>query len=552
MKSKNHAHGAHPLRKSMRVVTLFILAACLQLPLSAQFSTIQLNQAERAWYENDLLRSEHNIHTAILPWRSSEVSPYSRKGELLADTIAKAPGFNNWFDRKAFQENLLSFQGEDYWLTINPAVYFEYGQESESPDYETTYRNSRGLRVEGQLGKRFTFYTSLVESQARFAAHVNRQAGASRVVPGYWLRKGFRDFASDFAYASGEIAYTPAKFFHLRLGRGKQFLGEGYRSMLMSDNSVNYPFFRMETTVGKLKYVNLWAVMNDIRPEVELADEVFARKYLSMHYLSVNIGQRWNLGVFEGIMWGDELNRYGFDVNFLNPVILYRPVEFSVGANGGNTLMGINTSYQFSRGIKAYGQVAIDEFTFSEIRDWSKGPWQNMLAWQLGVKWGDALGIRNLFLRAEYNAARPHTYSHRDVITNWGHYNQPLAHPLGANFREILVQTNYRKGRWQGQAAVHTALLGRDENKEANWGGNIYKSFDVRSADTGLFPGSGVESKLLYWRAEIAYLANPVYNLRLQLGIQSRTEDVPALGLPNSQHIYFGLCTNMYELYQDY
>ena len=87
--------------------------------------------------------------------------------------------------------------------------------------------------------------------------------------------------------------------------------------MLMSDNSVNYPFFRIETTVGKVKYVNLWAVMSDLRPEVALADDVYAKKYLSMHYLSINIGRRWNLGLFEGMMWGDELNRYGFDANFL-------------------------------------------------------------------------------------------------------------------------------------------------------------------------------------------------------------------------------------------
>ena len=123
--------------------------------------------------------------------------------------------------------------------------------------------------------------------------HVNELTSQNDVVPGYWITKGFKDNAYDFAYAAGEIAYTPNKMFHFRLGRGKQFLGEGYRSLLISDNSVNYPFFRIETTFGKLKYVNLWSVMNDIRDEVALADDVFAKKYFSMHYLSLNIGQRY-------------------------------------------------------------------------------------------------------------------------------------------------------------------------------------------------------------------------------------------------------------------
>ena len=132
------------------------------------------------------------------------------------------------------------------------------------------------------------------------------------------------------------------------------------------------------------------------------------------------------------------------------------------------------------------------------------------------------------------------------------HYNQPLAHPLGANFRELLLHAQYRYERFSGLVAIHTALLGRDENDEANWGGNIYKSFEFRSADEQLFVGSGVESELTYWRAEVSYLLNPNYNLRLTLGAQSRSESQADLGLPSAQNIYFGLQTNMYNLYQDF
>ncbi|MEL6656567.1 MAG: hypothetical protein AAFN81_30690 [Bacteroidota bacterium] len=531
------------------LVILFVMPFWVQ----AQFATLPVNQAESQWYENGLLHADSNrIHTAIRPFRRSDVRGFNRRQELLPDSIQLEKGVFPWLKRKLLYEQLFSFQGEDYTVNIQPVVGFLLGTESESADYDDIYQNTRGLRIEGQLGEKFSFYTTVVESQGRFPAHFNTLTQQLGVVPAYWRRKSFRTRGSDFAYAAGEIAYTPSKFFHFRLGRGKQFIGEGYRSMLISDNSINYPFFRIETTIGKLRYVNVWAIMNDIRPEVELADDVYARKYLSMHYLSLNIGQRLNVGLFEGIMWGDELNRFGFDANFLNPVILYRPVEFASGFAGGNTLIGINGSYQLAKGLKAYGQVAIDEFTFSEIRDWSNGPWQNMLAWQLGAKWGDAFGIRNLFLRAEYNAARPHTYSHRDIITNWGHYNQPLAHPLGGNFRELLFHAQYRRGRWLGSLAIHTALLGRDENRDANWGGDIYKSFLERSADEQLFIGSGVESELTYWRAELAYVLNPLYNLRLRLGAQYRTETATAVGLPTAQNIFFGVQTNMYTLYQDY
>jgi hypothetical protein len=537
----------------MRTIITLLALALAGVPLLAQFATTPIHTTERMWYESGLLRDTSNaVHTAVLPLRRAETTPYDRRTELLPDSIEVRKGLLPWIGRKLWREDLFRYTGDNYDVSINPIVGFVVGQESESATYDGIYQNSRGAHIEGVLGEKVSFYTTLVETQARFAAHTNQLTRQNRVVPGYWLTKSFRDSAYDFAYVAGEVAYTPNKLFHFRLGRGKQFFGEGHRSMLLSDNSVNYPFFRIETTFGKVKYVNLWSVMNDIRREIAIDEDVFAKKYLSMHYLSMNLGQRWNVGLFEALMWGDELRRYGFDANFLNPIIMYRPVEFAQGFSGGNMLLGMNASYRTNTGIRVYGQLMIDEFNINRIREWSEGPWQNMMAVQLGTKWGDAFGVENLFLRAEYNTARPHAYSHRDILTNWGHYAQPLAHPLGANFRELLLHLHYRRGRWQGQAAIHSALIGRDENKDANWGGNIFKSFDIRSADTDVFVGNGRASQLLYWRAELNYVINPVYNLRLQAGIQSRTEDEPTLGLPNSRTVYFGLKTNMYDLYQDY
>ncbi len=202
-------------------------------------------------------------------------------------------------------------------------------------------------------------------------------------------------------------------------------------------------------------------------------------------------------------------------------------------------------------GITAYGQLAIDEFTFSAIRVWGEGDWRNMLSGQLGAKYGDAFGIRNLFLQVEYNAARPYIYSHRDVITNWGHYNQPLAHPWGANFEEFLFRGHYRMQRWLWQFAFHTGRLGRD-TRDTNWGGDIYKPNVERTVDTGVFIGQGVKSRLVFWSVDLSYILNPQYNLRLQTGFRYRNEAVAEGGFPDSRYFYFGLSTDVYHSYQDF
>jgi hypothetical protein len=540
----------NPIKMILRIILATIFLAVTTISLTAQHQLLQLNSAERMWYENDLLKDTTCIHTAIRPWRRSEVEAYSRRQELSGDSIQQAGKFWNWVGRKLWQEDFLRFQGANYDLTINPVVVGTLGQDR-AAELDYTYRNTRGARIELALGDKVSAYSTLVETQARLPAHLTAFTNESEVVPGYWLAKDFRRDAFDYAYAAGEVAYTPNDIFHFRLGHGKQFLGEGYRSMLLSDNTVNYPFFRIETQFGRLKYVNTWAMMNDIRPALAIDDDVFAKKYLSMHYLSIFITDKLNLGLFEGIMWGDELRRYGFDVNFLNPVILYRPVEFAQGFSGGNILMGLNSSYQFNNQIKAYGQIALDDFKLSEIRKWNEGSWLNLYAWQLGVKYGDAFGIRNLFIRTEYNAARPYTYSHREVLTNWGHYNQPLAHPWGANFEELLLRAHYRKGRLTAQFSFHYGRLGRDLDGE-NFGGDIYQSYLTRAANTDVFIGHGAEGQLTYWSAELSYIFNPVYNLRLQAGYRSRTETGDASRWPNSEYFYFGLTTNVYESYQDF
>lgn len=533
----------------MRILFFLIVFVTISNSSWSQHQLLQLNAEERFWYENALLRDTQLLHSSIRPWRTQELQTYSRKHDLLPDTVIKKGGLWDWLHRKALYEDLLRKRDTDYNLSVNPVAYFSLGNDGES-EFNPTYRNSRGVRLEVELGK-VSVYTTLVETQARLPAHIQAFLRQNRnVVPGYWLSKSFSVGTNDYAYVAGEIAYTPNSTFHFRLGQGKQFIGEGYRSMLMSDNSVNYPFFRMETTFWKFRYVNTWAILNDLRPSL-LRGNVFAKKYLSMHYLSINLGKRLNLGLFEGIMWGDELNRYGFDPSFLNPVILYRPLDFAQGFNGGNTLMGLQASYLFKNGVKAYGQMAIDEFTSSEVFNWSEGDWRNMMAWQLGAKWGDAFGIRNLFLRTEYNIARPHTYSHREILTNWGHYNQALAHPWGANFEEFLIRAHYRSGRWSFLGAFHQGIVGRDGDNE-NWGGDIFKSWETRSADTGVFTAQGNEGDLTYLQLEASFTLNPIYNLQLFAGYRSRSETADVGGFPNSSWWSFGLRTNAYDSYQDF
>ena len=64
--------------------------------------------------------------------------------------------------------------------------------------------------------------------------------------------------------SSGYVTYRANKMFAVQVGHGKHFIGDGYRSLLLSDNTFNYPFLRIQTTFGKVQYTNLYTEFMDI------------------------------------------------------------------------------------------------------------------------------------------------------------------------------------------------------------------------------------------------------------------------------------------------
>jgi hypothetical protein len=83
--------------------------------------------------------------------------------------------------------------------------------------------------------------------------------------------------------------------------------------------------------------------------------------------------------------------------------------------------------------------------------------------------------------QTEWNYARPYTYSHYDDA-NYTHYNQSLAHPLGANFEEwshIIRWQPIKKLQLTGR--IIYANLGEDRTLLENWGQDILKDYDSRS-----------------------------------------------------------------------
>jgi len=254
--------------------------------------------------------------------------------------------------------------------------------------------------------------------------------------------------------------------------------------------------------------------LRDVRPEVT-ADGSFRPKFVANHYLSINVNNKLNLGFFEAVVFEND-NGGGFDFNFLNPIIFLRNVEFQRGSRGGNALIGLSGKYKFNDNVNAYSQLILDELRLGDLFG-NNGSFRNKFGYQLGVKYYNAFGVDNLTLQGEYNQVRPFTFANNNPVLSFTNANQPLAHPFGANFRELVAIARYRTNRWYGTFRFVLGQRGFDgENiDEVFIGQNVFGSENQRPSDFGneLLQGNRVNS--VFTDVEVGYLLNPATNLKL-------------------------------------
>lgn len=505
---------------------LLLLASTLLIfaPLQAQSSFVPINSD----YEHLIDRFEIKSGR-IFPKLHTQLKPFSRKviaemadsvwsgltslsiadrfnldylkndsweWSTTAESDSKKPILKHLYRKKS---DFYQFQNNDFDLHINPILHGFVGYDRDND--ETPFMNTRGVELRGMIARKLGFYTYFTDTQATFPAYVVGQINQLNAVPneGYFKRNIGND-GVDFLTARGYITFDVIKnIVNLQFGYDKNFVGHGYRSMILSDFSSNYLFLKLNTNVWRINYQNIFG---QLTADVFNADGFFPQKYFALHHLSINITKNFNLGLFESIVFnrGDSSavgNRSGsFDLRYLNPLIFYRSIEQQAGSPD-NAVLGMDFKWNLWKKLSLYGQLVIDEFVLSEIRDWNG--WRgNKQSGQLGLKYVDVAGVDNLDLQTEVNIARPYMYSHNFQYGEFSNYNQALAHPLGANFYEFIGIMRYQPfKRLNLSGKMIYADYGTDPEGQ-NWGQNIFLDNSTFEQEYGNRIGQGIETKLLF------------------------------------------------------
>ena len=472
----------------------------------------------------------YNIDHAI-----SVSGEWASEGDGAIDS--KLPWFKTFYKK---QPDFFRVKTDDFFLSVNPVISLQGIAEKTDPDRGTDnplLANSRGVELRATIANRIGVYTYFTDNQEQVPFFVNDYIAGHSAVPGadYYQQPGARKY--DYLLARGYIDFALIKnHVNVTLGYDKHFIGDGVRSLFLSDFSSGASFLRLTTKIWKLNYQNLYL---ELTPQYTRgADRVLAHKYATVHHLSVNATKWLNVGLFEAVVF-NRPNAYEF--SYMNPVILYRQIERSNGSPD-NALLGINFKALAAKHLQFYGQVLLDEFKFSELSG-GKGWWGNKFGVQLGGKYFDAFTVKNLDLQAEVNIVRPFTYTHYDTIANYTNYNQPMAHPLGAGFAEFIGIARYQpvknlyltlKGMYYKQGL---------DSAGTNYGSNIFLEYNSRTVlnpadqEHGYKLINGVKTTTMLVGLNASYELRE--NLFIDLGMSYRQRKFDNGFMPDQTTTYF-------------
>ena len=530
--------------------SLFIFLILIGLKLSAQYDQMARNafinqDMQEAFDYWNISQPNLKFHSSFKPYLSSTFSNATDSAILF-----KFYAFKNFFFSKMLNEK----PEKRIWynLQAHPIADIESG-------YDLLLKkpiNSAlgGVHLKANINNDFTFAGSIFGGKSQFPFFLDTSIAHQRLIPELGQAYGKSKTGYSFVDFTGYLSYSPNnnKIFNFQLGRDKHFIGDGYRSLLLSDYAPAYPFFRINSNFWHFQY-NVWYTwMYDVTYANGIKDK-FKNKFGAFHYLSYNVIKEFQIALFENVVWrGIDTNQVrNFDPNYLNPIIFYRPIEYSIGSPD-NSFLGLNLNATLFKKLKLYAQLAVDEFYLKEIKA-RKGWWAIKQGWQLGAKYINAFNIKGLKLQAEYNEVRPFTYTHGIVSQNYSHYGMPLAHPFGANFRELLGFINYRKNRfelsWQGMRVI----VGKDTtNSTSNIGQNIFMSYNTRSMEYGNKTTQGIKTTVLQSSLKFTYYLIPDMNMRLELGYMQRSEqNTKGYNLQNP-YFYLGFKTSFWNSYRDF
>lgn len=479
------------------------------------------------------------------PMNSGSFFPITERDYNLIPAIIDSSKQYYEFTQTLFKKHVFELEGPGYYLTISPTFDFSGGRDLKDTNNRNLFQNTRGFIVEADLLNNFSFSTSFYENQSRVTQYESDYYMAlgelyivpsshyytqNAVIPGSGRTKFFKLDGFDYAYAVGNIVYRPIKQLTISMGNNQHFIGDGHRSLLLSDNSYSAPYIRADWKISpKFQFTYLRSRHLNLvrRPATGSVESYYESKGYSVNYFTYKPNEKLNISLFEGTVWnrGDSITSTRVHPLFYNPVPFVSQLALQ-NKNEINSLFGINVGVQIAAKHRAYGQLALNSFEFDK------------LGFQIGYRGYNFFGLNDFMVQAEYNYVPSDLYKSDNSRLNYVHYNTSLGHIRGNGFQEIVIRSNYEIKRVYAELSLSYYMF------------KDYEEIDllpVAKPDIWYSPES---FNALNTNLEVGYRINRKLNFTvfgaMTLRNTGKTETM------NTLFFYFGLRTGLLNQYKDF
>ncbi|MCE3294700.1 MAG: hypothetical protein K0R65_414 [Crocinitomicaceae bacterium] len=494
------------------------------------------------YYKTNFLKySGKNAIESFYPANESQLN----LNDSLRDTTIFYYDFVVWF----FQRNWIELKQPEGKININPFINLSYGRSLGGNDSLPLYRNMRGININGEFFNKVGFNFSLCENQSRFQSYEslyfedrgelydqgNVYQKTNAVIPSGGRTKPFKADGYDYAYSFGMITYEVNKKLRIEAGNNPHFIGSGYRSLLLSDNSFYAPYVRLYWKISPMlsyqvlyrKHRNLFRKPATLAVEKSYENKLFSASYLTFKPLK-NLA--FSLFTAGNQLRADSVSYYPVEGQMFVPLPLFN-TDMAFESSRINGIAGLNIDFALEK-FKFYGQFVLDKYRQTYLT-----------AFQAGGYYFDAFKVKNLNLQLEVNVVPDNFYASDNVKLNYSQYNMPLAHIKGNNFTEIYANVNYELRRLYGS---YSFLVYQSR------GGTINEQIYSNSIfQTDKAPQTFSSGSTLIQTYEIGYRINRLYNPTLFAQTQIRSS-VFGDTRNTFSYLMLGLKVNLNNQYLDF
>jgi hypothetical protein len=504
-------------------------------------------------YNEITLDADTSLFTGFRSINWLEVKPYLNiaKNEIMDSAFGLSTNAGNYAFKNLANNNWIQASNGKSTFAIDPFVVAAAGAQNRSSQ-RAVMQLLGGLRIQGVCSDKFSYEIGFASGYYKFPSYINANIDSNRgYIPGFAKVSSANKNGYTATQVTGNITYIPNKHFLISAGYGKNFIGDGYRSLILSDNPSNNPYLRLQARLWKLTYNVIYNKYSNPRYQVDGHNQ---RKYSVMHYLGVNFSEKFQLGLYDNIIWyakDSTVGERGFDVQYLNPLIFMRPLEFGIGSPD-NAFIGGNFKYKLYKQGFLYFQFGLDDLHLSTTFDDHKNVFGNKYGLQFGVYNKDIFRVKGLSWRVEWNTVRPYTYGHgfNKIGLNYTHNNQTLADPFNANFDEVISIFQYHNNRWYGMLENLYTVRGEDAGRAFTNGEDLWGDQEAVPL-TATKTLQGEKHKYFYNQVTAGYIINPRNGLSIQGDAVYRSHKAPGISVRNV-FFMFGIQTRLFNYYHDF